>query len=299
MMRPARSGQHARRSTLASDTYLLTSAQEAFGLAQSFLDGCLLLASDFDGTLSRLGTDPWAAAIIPAAQRALRQLAARPDVHVALISGRTAVDLAARARVGGVSYHGDHGAERADARRGFRVATLAVVREPADPTTAAMAERLKVEVPRAVDETWLVLEDKGPALTFHFRAAPDIDAARTRVIDAVDAVDPSSVLFRAGGRRAYELRPAGATTKGDALARLIEEHAPDGVLMLGDDRHDAGAFDALRAARHAGRIRGLAVAVAGHADVTHDVAAHADLVLAGPRETARFLGLLARHRSRS
>ncbi len=277
----------------------MTSAQEAFGLARPCLDGRLLLASDFDGTLSRLGPDPWAAAIIPAAQRALRRLAARPDVHVALISGRTAVDLAARARIGGVSYHGDHGAERADARRGFRVATLTVVREPAVPATAAMAERLKVEVPRVVDEPWLVLEDKGPALTFHFRAAPDIDAARTRVADAVDAVDPDRVLFRAGGLRAYELRPAGATTKADTLAHLIEEHVPDGVLMLGDDRHDATAFDALRTVRSTGRIRGLAVAVAGHADVTHDVAAHADLVLEGPHETARFLGLLARHHSRA
>ncbi len=299
MTRPARSGQHTRRSTLASDAYPLTSAQEAFGLARPFLDGRLLLASDFDGTLSQLGPDPWAAAIIPAAQRALRRLAARPDVHVAFISGRTAVDLASRARVGGVSYHGDHGAERADARRGFRVATLAVIREPADPAAAAMAERLKVEVPQVVDEPWLVLEDKGPALTFHFRAAPDIDAARTRVSAVADAVDPTGVLFRAGGRRAYEMRPAGATTKADALACLIDEHAPDGVLMLGDDRHDAGAFDALRAARSAGRIRGLAVAVAGHADVTHDVAAHADLVLAGPREAARFLALVASHRSRT
>ncbi len=258
-----------------------------------FLRGRLLLASDFDGTLARLGLDPWSAVIIPSAQRALRVLAAQPRVHVALISGRTVSDLAARARIGGVSYHGDHGAERAMSRRGFRVTALRIEREPADPDTAAMAQRLKVQVPRIIDEPWLVLEDKGPALTFHFRAAPDTDAARARVIAAVDEIDGEGLLFRAGGRRAHELRPAGATTKGDVLLRLIGEYRPRATLMLGDDRHDAGAFDALRGARSAGLTDGLAIAVAGHADVTTEVAPHADLVLPDPDETARLLRLMA------
>ncbi len=280
---------------LASESYSLATAADAFELARPLLDGDLLLASDFDGTLARLAQDPWAAAIIPSAQRALRRLAVQPRVEVALISGRTVPDLAARARIGGVSYHGDHGAERAAAGRGFRVAALQITREPTDAAAAAMAERLKVEVPRLVDEPWLVLEDKGPALTFHFRAAPDTDAARSRVIAAVDAVDPEGLLCRAGGRRAHELRPVGATTKGITLRRLIEEHRPATTLMLGDDRHDAAAFDTLREARAAGSTRGLAIAVAGHSDVTREVASHADVVLPGPEEVARFLRRLASH----
>lgn len=241
-----------------------------------------------------MASDPWAAAIDPSARRALRALAARPDVHVAFISGRTVADLAARARVGGASYHGDHGAEQATARRGFRVSALRVTREPSDAASLAMAERLKVEVPRRIGAPWLVLEDKGPALTFHFRGAPDIDAARARVIAVVDAIDPDRLLVRAGGRRAHELRPAGATTKAAALDRLIDQQRPTVTLMLGDDHHDAGAFDALRHARTAGRTGGLAIAVAGHAEVTRAVAPRADLVLAGPDEVARLLRLLAR-----
>lgn len=204
-------------------------------------------------------------------------------------------DLVARTRIGGISYHGDHGAERATARRRFRPAALEVTRESADATTAAMAERLKLEVPRRVGEPWLVLEDKGPSLTFHFRGAPDTAAARVRVIAAVDAVDPGHLLVRAGGRRAHELRPAGATTKGAALGRLIDEHRPAVTLMLGDDHHDAEAFDVLHHACAAGRTDGLAIAVAGHAEVTRAVAPRADLVLAGPGEVARLLRLLARH----
>ncbi len=275
---------------------MLTSAHDAFERVRPLLDGRLLLASDFDGTLSRLVMDPWRAGMVPGARRALRRLAAAADTHVALISGRTARDLAARARIGGISYHGDHGAERAVARRGFRPSALQVERERVDPRVTAMAERLKAEVPRRVDEDWLVLEDKGPALTFHFRSAPDVDEAKARVRAAVDAVDADGLLDRPGGRRAWELRPHGATTKGGALARLIDGHRPDTVLMLGDDAHDALAFDVLRAVRDTGRIRGLAIAVVSPAGETTDMARRADLVLSGPDVTAGFLTLLARAR---
>ena len=285
-----------RRLSLASDGYRLSTAGAAFEQLRPLLTGRLLLASDFDGTLARFGLDPWAAEIIPAAQRALRRLAGQPGVHVALISGRSVPDLAARSRIGGASYHGDHGAEWATLRRGGRPAALRVEREPAEPSVLAMAERLKAEVPRHVNEAWLVLEDKGPALTFHFRAAPDHAAARERVIAAVDTVDRERLLWRVGGQRAYELRPVGATTKAVTLSRLVQAHRPSTTVMLGDDRHDAGAFDALREARESGRTRGLAIAVASHADVTAEVAPHADLVLSAPAEAARLLALLARHR---
>jgi trehalose 6-phosphate phosphatase len=268
--------------------------QAAADQARTLLEaGRLLLASDFDGTLARLVTDPWGATIIPAAQRALRRLATSPHVHVALLSGRTVHDLAGRARIGGIRYLGDHGAEWADAPRGFRPAALRVQREPAGPAELAAAERLRAEVPRAIPEAWLVVEAKGAALTFHFRGAPDIDSARARIVAATDALDPDEVLLRSGGRRSLELRPRGAADKGAALARLIDERRPRAVIMLGDDHSDALAFDALRSARAEGRILGLAIAVAGHADVSAQVAPRADLVLASPDEAARFLGRLA------
>jgi trehalose-phosphatase len=159
-----------------------------------------------------------------------------------------------------------------------------------------MVERLRLEVPLAIAEAWLVIEPKGSALTFHFRSAPDTEAARARVVAATDAVDPDGVLVRSGGRRSLELRPSGATDKGTALLRLIEESRPRVVVMLGDDHTDALAFDALRRARSRGMVEGLAIAVAGHVDTHARVAGQADHVLSSPREVARFLGLVARAR---
>lgn len=237
--------------------------------------------------------DPWSASILPAAQRALRRLAVEPGIHVALISGRSVDDLASRARVGGISYRGDHGAQRAEAVRGFRPGALRVEHEAVGADVAEVARRLKSQVPARVDEPALVLEDKGPALTFHFRAAADVDATRTRVIAAVDSIDADHLMVRSGSRRAYELRPPTASTKGDALIDLVESHRPDVVFMFGDDANDALAFDALRSLRGRGRIAGLAFAVAGHAEVTQQVAPRADVLLASPAEAARVLASMA------
>ena len=275
------------------------SAAEAFERVRPWLGRRLLLATDFDGTVSRLAMDPWQAGIVPSAQRALRRLAVAPRTDVAFISGRTVPDLAARARVGGVGYYGDHGAEWAQAPRGFRPAALRPQHEAVDPAVAAMARRVREEVPRRVDEPWLVVEDKGPAVTFHFRAAPDTDAARVLVRAAVAEIDRDGLLDQPGGRRAWELRPPGATTKGVALARLIKQHQPGLVLMLGDDRHDAEAFDTVRAARRTDGLEGLAVAVVSPAADTAEMAGRADLVFADADVTARFLTLLSRVRSTS
>ncbi len=254
----------------------------------------LLLLSDFDGTLSRIVMDPWGARVLPGARRALRRLAGTPGIHVALLSGRTASDLASRARVGGAVYLGNHGIERAELPRRARAETLWAGHDPALEDYVEDAERLAREVPRLVPDGWLIVERKGPAVAFHFRAAPDLAAAMERVLAAVEALDPRARLVRFPGRRAVELRPPGAAAKGDALRTMVEEVRPAVTWMLGDDASDAQAFVALRRLREAGITRGLAVAVHAHSEMPVDVAESADVALASPEETARFLAGVAR-----
>ncbi len=189
---PADSDEKRRASALASeDGRPVAAALLARHVVALVGDGRLLVVSDFDGTLSGLVSDPWGADMVPAARRALRRLAVAPGVQVVLLSGRTVLDLAGRARVGGIHYLGDHGAEWATA-----LARLPA-RCPSCPARAGHAlrrppwpQRLRREVPRVIEEAWLVVEAKGPALTFHFRAAPDIEAARARLVAVVDAPRP-------------------------------------------------------------------------------------------------------------
>lgn len=254
----------------------------------------LLVVSDFDGTLSRIVDDPWGAAILPLGRRALRTLAGLPGVHVAVLSGRSAADVAARVRVGGVTYLGNHGMERGFVPRGGRPERLRPHIDQAAETAVHAAEMLADRVPEIVRQQWLVVERKPPAVAFHYRTAPDLEAAARLVRDAVDELDPEAMLERFAGRRVLELRPPGAVAKGEAFAALFAELRPRAVFLLGDDVSDAQAFHAFRELRQGGVTDGLAVAVQARAEVPPGVAEAADIVLGSPTEATRFLAAVAR-----
>lgn len=254
----------------------------------------LLVVSDFDGTLSRIVDDPWGAQILPLGRRSLRALAGLPDVHVVVLSGRSAPDVAARVRVGGVTYLGNHGMERGFLARGGRPEELRTFVDEASHEAVQMAEHLAAEMPRRVPEPWLIVERKPPAVAFHFRTAPDLAAASAQIRGAVDALDPGGVLERFPGRRVLELRPFGAVAKGEALTTLVDEWLPRSVFLLGDDVSDAMAFRALRELRARNVTDGVAVAIQARAEVPAEVLAAADIVLASPVEATRFLAALYR-----
>ena len=263
--------------------------------AQHLMGRPLLVITDFDGTVSRISDDPWGASILPLGRRALRALAGLPKVHVVVLSGRTARDAASRVRVGGVSYLGNHGMERAFLRRGGRAERLRTQVDDAAHDAVHAAERLTEEVPKLIDEPWLIVERKPPAVAFHFRTAPELADAGARVRAAVDQLDPDGILERFPGRRVLELRPFGAVAKGEALEALVEKYAPYAVFMLGDDVSDAMAFKALRELRRRGVTDGVAVAVKARPDyMPPEVLAEADVVLSSPAEATRFLSALAR-----
>lgn len=291
---PARRGDDAGAPSPLSPLSPL-SPRAALELVRGVLDlRPALVVSDFDGTLSTIVSDPWGATVLPLAQRALRRLAALPGVHVALLSGRTATDVAARGRIGGARYLGNHGIEWGRLDRRQRARTIAVEREPLDETHGQMAERLAEALPRLIPDPWLVVERKTPAVAFHYRSAPDTDAAARRVSEAVDEIDRGHLLVRFPGRRVLELRPPGAIAKGEAFRRLLHEIRPALAFSLGDDVSDALAFAELRASRDRGELAGLAVAVQARAEAPLEVARAADVVLASPREAARFLAGLER-----
>jgi len=170
-----------------------------------------------------------------------------------------------------------------------------------DPSLARFEPAAR-EAGRAVaaalrDAPWLFVEQKGPSVAFHYRAAADPDAAGVLVDRAVSAhlgaASPPE-LERFDLRRIVELRPIGAGGKGAAVARLLLQEQPIGALVLGDDRSDAEAFGAVRAAVAAGSLpAALTVAVHGALETPRELTDGADVVVAGPREAARVLAALA------
>ncbi|HWP62667.1 MAG TPA: trehalose-phosphatase [Candidatus Binatia bacterium] len=273
----------------------------------------LLVVVDFDGTIAEIDPHPMGATILPLARRALRRLARlateQPDrLSVAILSGRTAADVAGRVRVGGLLYLGNHGNEGGRLPRGWPAERLPVALLPELAPFAPRARQLGEAVAAAIAErdhdrppppppAWLHVEDKGPAVAFHYRSAAD-HAAALAALDAAIARAAEAGLTegfrRLDGRLVVEFQPTGTIDKGEAVARLIERYRPAGALVIGDDRADALAFAVIREGRRSGRlVDGLAVAVEGGREVPAEVRAAADIVLPRPRDAARLLDRLA------
>jgi len=266
----------------------------------------LLIVADFDGTLAVGARDPAVAVIEPLAQRGLRALARvaaeRPGrVHVAVLTGRLVADVAARVRVGGVEYLGDHGLEHGTLARGGRAEQLRVVTDPAFDAhrhpAAILARGVAAELG---SPPWLFVERKGPSVAFHLRQAEDIPAARAAVVVAIGAVERRLGLVHGlahyRGRSVIDLRPRDAGGKREAVDRLVERHRPGGVVALGDEMSDIDAFQAVIAARAADPAAvGVTVAVHGASrPAPAELLALADLRIAGAHEVGRLLSALAR-----
>jgi trehalose-phosphatase len=264
--------------------------------------GRLLVVADFDGTLAEGSRDPGAAVIVPLARRSLRRLArvaeTRPDrVVVAILTGRTAADVAARVSVGGLTYLGDHGLQRGTYPRRGRPSRIVTTFRAGHDASFEPAERLAARVPEVLGHPrWLFVERKGPSVAFHVRQADDRVAARAAVVAAIAEVDgelPPHDLGHYRGRLVVDLRPRTAGGKAEAFTELLDDVRPATVVAFGDDISDADGFAVLRAARDAGRSDGLAVGVTGPHGMPDEVRAIADIVLETPFEAARALSAIA------
>jgi len=262
----------------------------------------LLVVTDFDGTLAPITLDPLATRIVPAARRALRVLARlsadRPDrLRLVVLSGRAALDVAGRVRVGRLEYLGNHGLEGGRLPWRARAEHLVVHIDPSLQPFVEPAERLGSAVAERLGRPdWLFVETKGPSVAFHFRQAPDAAEAVRRLDAAIAAIGDASgrqAFERFEGRKVIEFRPPAAGGKGAALERLLERERPESVLLLGDDRSDAEAFRVLARERAQRGLTGLAIAVHGATETPPEVVEAADMLLPAPLDAAAVLSALA------
>ncbi|MEN0021550.1 MAG: trehalose-phosphatase, partial [Planctomycetota bacterium] len=123
----------------------------------------LLVASDYDGTLSPIVANPEDAVPHREALVALRQLADLPQTHAAIISGRSLTDLAdLTGEPQGVHLVGSHGSEF---EPDFASSLTAEQRRLRDRIETAMKEI-------AARDEGLMVETKPASVAFHFRNAP-------------------------------------------------------------------------------------------------------------------------------
>lgn len=191
----------------------------------------VLVASDFDGTLSEIAPTPQSALPLPEALTALAELAANPRFRVALVSGRPLADLQARCPVPGAVYLGSHGNE-------FSGGSWLPASRRAE--FAALFHRLAERcAPRLAAWPGVRLEVKPFSLTLHYRQAPN-SAAQVRAF-AADLAAAEGLRLQPA-RQAVELLPPGVLDKGAALLLLRARLGCDLAFYFGDDHSDADVF---------------------------------------------------------
>lgn len=191
---------------------------------------------DVDGTLVEIAARPDLAEATPRLIELLRRLPARVGGAMALVSGRSIASLDQMLAPLALPLAGLHGLERRDA-------TGCVHHAMADE------ERLH----GAKNELWafaerhpgLLVEDKGPAVALHFRAAPALEAeVRARLEDIVARLGDAWCLLR--GKKVLEIKPTGRN-KGSAIEEFMREAPFAGrvPVFIGDDVTDEAGFAAV------------------------------------------------------
>jgi trehalose 6-phosphate phosphatase len=241
---------------------------------------------DIDGTLAPIVDQP-SDAVVPEPTRQLLIAVARRYGAVACVSGRRASEARAMVGVGTISYLGSHGSEL------LRVGgTEAVI----DPELEGWRRRIS-DFGRQADTGELRrlrvrLEDKGPILAFHWRSAPDQDAARA-AIDALAARAESTGLRTHWGRKVLEVRPPVRIDKGAGISSFLDGQDIERAMYVGDDATDLDAFRMLGQLVEEGRLT-HAIRVGVRSDEgPEEIVSQADIVVDGPKGVVELLSALA------
>ncbi len=194
----------------------------------------LLVACDYDGTLSRLVPHSDDATTHAESLRALDRLASQPHTHVAVISGRPRADLVQKfASIPTIHVVGSHGAEVDDSP----VTDLSQEAHLELGTVTTQLGQLADSFPG------VRVERKPRGVALHYREAPEEVVAR--------AIDHTGAIMR--GVRHLTVRlgsmvvefATDRSNKGIALEQIRRKVGATAVLFVGDDLTDEHGFAAL------------------------------------------------------
>jgi trehalose 6-phosphate phosphatase len=225
---------------------------------------CLFL--DIDGTLVDFAPTPDEVRVDEPLRQLLRALDRQCGGAVALVSGRPIVDIDNLFEPIYLAAAGIHGCERRDALGHWR-------REPIeDPALEGIRNRLSTQLD-ALEGVWI--ENKGCALSIHFRLAPHLGHAVREAVAHAEPRLPKSLEILEGDC-VIELKPR-AYNKATAIESFMREAPFAGRIpvFIGDDHGDQQGLDAVS------RMNGLAVRV-GHRVAT-------DWALPDPPAVRRWL----------
>ena len=195
---------------------------------------------DIDGTLAPIVRHAADAHVPEATRTLLIEIAKRYRV-VGCVSGRRAATARQIVAIGTIAYIGNHGGE---------LLRPGATRPEVDPDLAAWTARVRAFAARAYtgehQRARVRSEDKDAIAAFHWRGAPDEEAAAAAVAEIARLAEDEGFAIH-WGRKVLEVRPPVALDKGLGITKLLRGAPVSAALYVGDDATDLDAFRGLRA----------------------------------------------------
>ncbi len=204
--------------------------------------GTVFLFLDYDGTLTPIRSIPSEAVLSSAAKTLLRSVTALPDVHVAIVTGRSMKSIRRFIPACTITLAANHGLHilHEDGTEWIHENARASLH-----VLDAVRRRLRSEVKAAPGA---FIENKELTLSIHVRkCAPAAARLLARAIERITAaVAPELRITK--GKKVIELRPPTPWGKSGAVLKLLHARGSHGAVAvyIGDDATDEEAFRAVR-----------------------------------------------------
>ncbi len=229
---------------------------------------------DIDGTLAPIVRHA-ADAQVPEATRSLLIEIAKRYRIVGCISGRRAATARQIVAIGTIAYIGNHGGE---------LLLPGATRPELDPDLEVWAPRVRAfattaDTPKR-QRVRIRSEDKDTIAAFHWRGAPDEDAAAAAAAEIAHEASEQGFAVH-WGRKVLEVRPPVELHKGLGIAALLRDQPVAAGVYVGDDTTDLDAFRALRALVQDSKLQYALCAAVGSDETPAELAGEADLLLDG------------------
>lgn len=197
-----------------------------------------ILMLDFDGTLASVVADPKRARMGVRTRHALEVLAHR--MPIAIITGRSIVDVRARVPIHGVAFAGNHGFEsRIAGEKKFMRIPVPIVRARTEAGRQLIGLQKKYK--------GLYFEDKAYTLFVHYRhvAKAKVASARRDIFRIVQGAGKGRLLYITEAIRGVNILPAVRCNKGTAVREMytaLAQGKKPVPIFIGDDVTDEDAF---------------------------------------------------------
>jgi trehalose 6-phosphate phosphatase len=230
---------------------------------------------DIDGTLAPIVRHAADAHVPEATRTLLIEISKRYRV-VGCISGRRAVTARQIVAIGTIAYVGNHGGE---------LLRPGATRPQVDPDVGAWAARVRAFATRVYthehERIRVRSEDKGAITAFHWRGAPDEQAAAAAAAEIARLAEAEGLAVH-WGRKVLEVRPPVTLDKGLGITALLRGSPVSAALYVGDDSTDLDAFRQLRELVQSGTLASAMCAAVSSDEAPAELAAEADLLVEGP-----------------